>query len=348
MNTIQIGKKKIGNNQPCFIIAEAGVNHNGELPLAKKLIDIAVDAGVDAVKFQVFKPEGVTTKTANMAEYTEKNIGKEMPQIDLLKNLALPYDDFKTLKDYCDDRNIIFLATPHSFDAIDFLEPLVPAYKFGSGDITNIPSLQYAAGKGKPILLGTGMSTLREVKQAVTAIQLKGNMQIVALHCTTNYPCQLNEVNLRAMITMQNELTCLTGYSDHTLGLIVSVMAVALGAVVLEKHITIDKNLTGPDHKASLEPDELTQMVSEIRNVEKAMGSFEKKPTDSEKKLMNIVRKSIVASENIKKGSLIKQEMITFKRPGTGLQPTDINKILGKKTKRTIAKDEIFQSDMVE
>lgn len=348
MNTIQIGKKKIGKNQPCFIIAEAGVNHNGELALAKKLVDIAVDAGVDAVKFQVFKPEGVTTKTANMAEYAEKNIGKEMPQIDLLKNLALPYKDFKILKDYCDDRNIIFLATPHSFDAIDFLEELVPAYKFGSGDITNIPSLQYAARKRKPILLGTGMSTLQEVKQAVTAIQSKGNTQIVALHCTTNYPCQLNEVNLRAMITMQNELTCLMGYSDHTLGLIVPVMAVALGAVVLEKHITIDKNLTGPDHKASLESHELKQMVAEIRNVEKAMGSSEKKPTDSEKKLMNIVRKSIVASENIKKGSLIEQEMLTFKRPGTGLQPTDMNKILGKKSKRTIAKDEIFQSDMVE
>lgn len=348
MNTIQIGKKKIGKNQPCFIIAEAGVNHNAELSLAKKLVDIAVDADVDAVKFQVFKPEGVTTKTADLAEYAEKNIGKEMPQIDLLKNLALPYDDFKTLKDYCDDRNIIFLATPHSFDAIDFLERLVPAYKFGSGDITNTPSLQYAARKKKPILLGTGMSTLQEVKHAVTAIQSEGNTQIVALHCTTNYPCAIEEVNLRAMITMQNQLNCLIGYSDHTLGMIVPIMAVTLGAVVLEKHITIDKNLAGPDHKASLEPHELKQMVTEIRNVEKAMGSFEKKPTDSEKKLMNIVRKSIVASENIKRGSLIDQKMLTFKRPGTGLQPTNMNKILGKKAKRTIAKDEIFQSDMVE
>jgi N-acetylneuraminate synthase/N,N'-diacetyllegionaminate synthase len=348
MKPIKIGNKLIGEKQPCFIIAEAGVNHNGKLELAKKLINAAVDAGVDAVKFQAFKPEGVATKTADVADYIEKNIRKEMTQIALLKNLALKYGEFKVLKKYCDDKNIIFLATPHSFDAIDFLEDLVPAYKFGSGDITNIPSLKYAAKKKKPIILGTGMSTLQEVKDAVDAIKSEYNDQIIALHCTTNYPCTLDEVNLRAMITMQKELDCLVGYSDHTLGMIVPVMAVALGAVVLEKHVTIDKNLPGPDHKTSLEPHELKKMVAEVRNAETVMGSFEKRPTDSEQKIMKLVRKSIVANQNIRKGSIIARDMLIFKRPGTGVKPADLKRILGKKTKRNIAKDEIFKLNMVE
>ena len=240
-----------------------------------------------------------------------------------------------------------YLEDTNDEDAIDFLEDLVPTYKFGSGDITNIPALKHAAKKGKPIIFSTGMSTLNEIKDAITAIKSEGNEQIIALHCTTNYPCPLEEVNLRAMITMQKELDCHIGYSDHTTGITTTIIAAALGAVVIEKHFTIDKNLPGPDHKASLEPNELIRMIKEIRNTERILGSYDKKPTISEKKIMNLVRKSIVAKKDIEKGSTIRDDMIVIKRPGIGLKPVDIYKVVGRKTKRNIAKDEVFQLDMV-
>ncbi len=348
MKTIKISNKLVGENQPTFIIAEAGVNHNGKLELAKRLVDVAVEAGADAVKFQTFKSEGVVTAGLNSVDYAKKNIGKDVGQLEMIKSLELNYEDFVSLKKYCDKKEIIFLSTPHSFDAIDFLEDLVPAYKFGSGDITNIPALRHAAKKGKPIILGTGMSTLDEVGYAINAIKSEGNEQIIALHCTTNYPCPLEDVNLSAMITIQRELDCLVGYSDHTLGLSVPIIATAMGAAVIEKHFTIDKSLPGPDHKASLEPDELKSMVKEIRKTEKILGSFDKKPTKSEKKIMNLVRKSIVAKKDIEKGSIINEGMIIIKRPSTGLRPTDLDKIVGKKAKRCILKDEIFKIDMIE
>lgn len=348
MKTIKISNKLVGENQPTFIIAEAGVNHNGKLEQAKRLVDVAVEAGADAVKFQTFKSEGVVTAGLNSADYAKKNIGKDVGQLEMIKSLELNYKDFVSLKNYCDKKEIIFLSTPHSFDAIDFLEDLVPAYKFGSGDITNIPALRHAAKKGKPIILGTGMSTLDEVGYAINAIKSEGNEQIIALHCTTNYPCPLEDVNLSAMITIQRELDCLVGYSDHTLGLSVPIIATAMGAAVIEKHFTIDKSLPGPDHKASLEPDELKSMIKEIRKTEKVLGSFDKKPTKSEKKIMNLVRKSIVTKKDIEKGSIVSEDMIVIKRPGTGLNPSDLDKIIGKKARRYIAKDEIFQLNMVE
>jgi len=347
MKDIRISNKIIGKNQPIFIIAEAGVNHNGKLEIAKKLVDVAVDAGADAVKFQTFKSKGVVTAGSDLADYAKKNIGKDIKQLELMNSLELNYRDFSILKDYCDKKEIIFLSTPHSFDAINFLDDLVPAYKFGSGDITNIPSLKHAAKKGKPMILGTGMSTLNEVKYAINAIKSEGNEQIIALHCTTNYPCPLEEVSLRAMITMQKELDCLVGYSDHTLGVLVPIMATAMNATVIEKHFTIDKNLPGPDHRASLEPNEFKNMIKEIRNTEKALGSFDKKPTESEKEIMKIVRKSIVAKQDIQKGSIIERNMLIMKRPGTGLRPDDLDKIIGKKANRYILEDEIFQLDMV-
>jgi N-acetylneuraminate synthase/N,N'-diacetyllegionaminate synthase len=347
MKAVKIGKRLVGEGHPTFIIAEAGVNHNGKIELAKKLVDIAVDAGADAVKFQTYKPEGIVTPQAGLADYAKKNIGKNIRQIDLLKSLELSYNDFEVLKSYCDKKEIIFLSTPHSFDAINFLDDLVPAYKFGSGDITNIPSLKHAAKKGKPMILGTGMSTLNEVKYAINAIKSEGNEQIIALHCTTNYPCPLDEVNLRAMITMQKKLDCLVGYSDHTLGVLVPIMATTMNATVIEKHFTIDKNLPGPDHRASLEPNELKNMIKEIRNTEKALGSSDKKPTKSEKETMKIVRKSIVTKQDIQKGSIIERDMLIMKRPGTGLRPGDLDKIIGKKANRYISEDEIFQLDMV-
>lgn len=348
MKTIKISNKLVGENQPTFIIAEAGVNHNGKLELAKRLVDVAVEAGADAVKFQTFKSEGVVTAGLNSADYAKKNIGKDVGQLEMIKSLELNYEDFVSLKNYCDKKEIIFLSTPHSFDAIDFLEDLVPAYKFGSGDITNIPALRHAAKKGKPIILGTGMSTLDEVGYAINAIKSEGNEQIIALHCTTNYPCPLEDVNLSAMITIKRELDCLVGYSDHTLGLSVPIIATAMGAAVIEKHFTIDKSLPGPDHKASLEPDELKSMIKEIRKTEKVLGSFDKKPTKSEKKIMNLVRKSIVTKKDIEKGTIVSEDMIVIKRPGTGLNPSDLDKIIGKKARRYIAKDEIFQLNMVE
>ena len=338
----------IGVGHPCFIIAEAGVNHNGELELAKKLVDIAVTAHADAVKFQTYIAEGVVTSGTDIADYARDNIGKNMKQIDMLKKYELTYNDFTTLKEYCDKKNIIFLSSPHSFDAIDFLQDLVPVYKFGSGDLTNLPALQYAAKKNKPLLLGTGMATLTEVKEAIRAITSLGNTQIILLHCTTSYPCSYEDVNLRAMMTMQHELDCLVGYSDHTSGILVPPLAVALGATVLEKHFTLDKTLSGPDHIASLEPKELTEMIRQIRDVEKILGSPEKKPTDSEKLIMDNVRKSIVAGKNIRKGEIIEKKMLMVKRPGIGISPADIEKIIGKKTKRDISIDEILRWDMVE
>ena len=348
MIRVKITNRDIGDGEPCFIIAEAGVNHNGDIRLAKKLIDVAKDAGADAVKFQTFKAEGVVTASTNSTDYAKKNIGRNISQMQMMKSLELNYDDFEKLKKYCDKKEIIFLSTPHSFDAIDFLENLIPAYKFGSGDITNIPALKHAASKGKPIILGTGMSTLDEVKHAINAIKSEGNEQIVVLHCTTNYPCPFKEVNLRAMITMQKELDCLVGYSDHTLGILVPIVATALGATVIEKHFTIDKSLPGPDHKASLEPDELKNMITEIKKTEKVLGRLDKKPTESEKEIMKFVRKSIIAKKDIEKGSVINEDKIIIKRPGTGLKPSDLDKIIGKKANRHILKDEVFQLNMVE
>jgi N-acetylneuraminate synthase len=346
--TIQLGSKRIGDKQPCFLIAEAGVNHNGKFSLAKKLIDAAVTAGVDAVKFQTFKAQGVVTDDVGIASYAQKNIGKNLKQLDMIKQYELTYDEFTELKEYCDKKKMLFLSTPHSFDAIDFLDDLVPAFKFGSGDLTNIPALQYTARKHKPMILGTGMATLNEVRTAIRAIHVAGNHQVIALHCTTNYPCPLDQVNLRAMLTMQNTLSCLVGYSDHTMGITVPVMAATLGAVIIEKHFTLDTTMAGPDHKASLEPAELKQMVTAIRNVETILGSYAKKPTPSEKDIMKLVRKSIVADKDIKKGATIRRTMLGIKRPGTGLSPLQIQQVLGKKTKKTIKKDELLRLNMVE
>jgi N,N'-diacetyllegionaminate synthase len=344
---IRIGLKRIGEKQPCFVIAEAGVNHNGQLDIAKKLVDVAVSAKVDAVKFQTFKAEGVVTDNIGIAPYAQKNIGRNLRQLEMIKQYELTYEEFTQLKKYCDQKKILFLSTPHSFDAIDFLEDLVPAYKFGSGDLTNTPTLQYAARKHKPIILGTGMATLNEVRAAIRAIHATGNHDIIALHCTTNYPCPLAEVNLRAMLTMQNTLNCLVGYSDHTMGFTIPIMAATLGAVVIEKHFTLDKKMSGPDHGASLEPQELTQMVTAIRNVETTLGSYAKKPTRSEKEIMKFVRKSIVANQPIKKGAIIRKNMLVIKRPGIGLPPAQIGQILGKKTKKPINKDELIRLNMV-
>lgn len=339
---IKITNKIIGEGNPCFVIAEAGVNHNGDFYMAKKLIDAAKGAGADAVKFQTFKAEDVVTKTAGMANYQKKNTGKNESQLEMLKKMELSYGDFIELKKHCDKKGINFLSTPLTEDAVNFLNPLVSAYKVGSGDLTNLPVLKKIATKKKPIILGTGMAMLKEVKEAVKTIKKCGNNKIILLHCTTDYPCSPDEVNLRAMTTLKKEFNLPVGYSDHTKNIFVPIMAIAMGAAVIEKHFTLNKNLPGPDHKASLEPKELKEMVRNIRQAEKILGSAIKKPVESEKKIMKIARKSIVAKRDILKGEKITGSMLIIKRPGTGIEPKYLNRVINKKTKKDIKKDQLI------
>lgn len=345
---IKIGNRMVDEDEPCFIIAEAGVNHNGDIDLAKKLIDIAKDAGADTVKFQTFRVEELMIKRTPKAKYQEETTGKGS-QFEMMKKLELTEKDFKELAKYAIRQGIMFLSTPFDEKSADLLEELnVPAFKIGSGDLTNIPLLKHVAKKGKPMTISTGMSTLEEVRDAVDTVKNAGNSQIILLHCTSNYPARIESCNLRVMQTLKREFNLPVGYSDHTLGITVPIAAVALGACLIEKHFTLDKNLLGPDHKASLEPSELKEMVKQIRLVEKTLGSPEKKPVESEKEIMKIVRKSIVAKQGIEKGSIITENMLVIKRPGTGLAPSYIDRIVGKKAKRDIAKDEILDLKMVE
>lgn len=347
-NTIKIGDKFIGPNQPVFIIAEAGVNHNHRLDLALKLVDTAADAGANAVKFQTFKAEQVVTETGVMAEYQKKNIGKTESQLDMLRKLEFSESWYPKVIAHCKKRGIIFLSTPHgSFDSIDLLQKLgVSAFKFGSGDLTTLPILEYAAKFNKPIILGTGMATMSEVKEAIRVMKKAGNSKIIMLHCTTNYPCPPEEVHLRAMRTMMNELEVLVGYSDHTIGSQVPVMAVTLGACVIEKHLTLDNDMPGPDHKASANPAVFQKMVNEIRRIETIMGSPVKKPLPDEVKLRSIVRRSIVATKDIKRGEKFSRDNIDLKRPGTGLSSRYFSKIIGKKAKADIKKDSLLTREL--
>jgi N-acetylneuraminate synthase len=347
MENLRIGDKLVGDGEPCFIIAEAGVNHNGNFELAKKLIDIAKQAGADAVKFQTFKSEGVTTATTNMASYQERNIGESESQVKMLRRLELEYGLFEELKKYCDEKGIIFLSTPHSYDAINFLDPLVPAHKVGSGDLTNIPSLEMVAKKGKPVILSTGMGTLEEIREAVDTIRNMSNEQIILLQCVTDYPSNLEDQNIRTVETLKNEFKVLTGFSDHTMGIIAPLVAVSLGACVIEKHFTLDRDLPGPDHKASLDPDELKEMIDSVRKAERALGTGIKKPTKIEIEIKRLARKSLVASIDITEGTSITRNMIDIKRPETGMRPKRLKEVIGAKAKRNISKDEVITEEMI-
>ncbi len=344
---ISISGKFVGYNQPVFVIAEAGVNHNGCLDLALKLVDAAVAAGADAVKFQTFKAEQVVTASGKMAVYQKKNLGKEESQLAMLKKLELREEFYKPIIERCKERGIIFLSTPHGgFESVDFLRKLgVPAFKFGSGDLTNLPVLEYVAEFNKPMILGTGTATMKEVKEAIKVIKKAGNSKIIALHCTTNYPCPLDEVNLSAMVMMMKELNVLVGYSDHTLGVEVPIVAAALGACVLEKHFTLDKNMTGPDHVASAEPAELKEIVENVKKVLVILGSASKKPNKSEIPLIKIARKSVVATKNVKKGEKFTKENLGIKRPGSGLPPKFFSLIVGKKAKKDLLPDTIIKTE---
>lgn len=313
-----------------YIIAEAGVNHNGRLDLALRLCDAAKVAGVDAVKFQTWKTERIVTASARQAAYQTENTGCEESQYDMLKKLELSYDHFRTIQDYCHQIGIEFLSTPDEDESLEFLNGLgLPIIKIGSGEVTNIPYLRKIGSCHKPVILGTGMSNLAQVALAYDTLMEAGAESVTLLHCTTNYPCPMEEVNLRAMVTLRDAIKCKVGYSDHTMGTEVPVAAVALGAEVIEKHFTLDRTMEGPDHKASLEPQELKLMVEQIRHIEVALGDGVKRPNRSEAENAKVVQKSILAKRPIKKGELLSDENLTVKRAGEGITANHWDIIVG-------------------
>jgi len=328
-----------------FIIAEAGVNHNGSIKLAKQLIDVAAKTGADAVKFQTFKAENLVAKNTQKADYQKQTTDASESQFDMIKKLELDVGTHKELIDYCQEKNIMFLSTPFDHESIDLLSDLgLKFFKIASGEITNLPYLRHIGSLGKRVVLSTGMSNLEEVGDALNILINAGTSKdnITVLHANTMYPTPMEDVNLNAMLTMQKEFGVDIGYSDHTLGIEVDIAAVAMGASCIEKHFTLDKTMDGPDHKASLEPEELKAMVSAIRNIEKALGSSEKKPSPSETVNIDVARKSIVASQSIKKGDKLSSKNITTKRPGTGTSPMKWDEIIATCAKKDYRMDDVI------
>ena len=324
-----------------FVIAEAGVNHNGDLDIAKQLIDAASEAGADAVKFQTYKTEQLVCKTAKKAEYQLKTTEKSETQYDMLKKLELTEYMHKELMDYCDKKNIMFLSTPFDIGSIKLLSRLgIQMFKIPSGEITDMPYLREVARQKKKIILSTGMSNMDEVKAAVKVLKDSGANDIILLHCNTQYPTPISDVKLLAMVKMRDETGLAVGYSDHTQGIEIPIAAVALGAVIIEKHLTLDKNMKGPDHKASIEPYELRQMVEGIRNVESALGEGIKQVSESERANIEIVRKSIVAAIEIKKGERFTELNLTTKRAGNGISPMRWDEIIGSTADRDYKADD--------
>jgi len=328
-----------------FIIAEAGVNHNGSIELAKKLIDVASDSGADAVKFQTFKTEKLVSKHAQKADYQKETTDKNESQFDMIKKLELDSDTHKELMAYCKTKNIMFLSTPFDHDSIELLSDLgLEIFKIPSGEITNLPYLRHIGKLDKKVILSTGMTDIGEIEDALDVLIASGTKKenITVLHANTEYPTPMEDVNLKAMVTIGNTFDIAFGYSDHTLGIEVDIAAVALGACCIEKHFTLDKTMEGPDHKASLEPDELKAMVKAIRNIELALGSSIKKPSKSEMPNMQIARKSIVAKMDIKKGDKLSEENITIKRPGNGINPMRWDEIVGSIATKDYKEDELI------
>ncbi len=327
-----------------FIIAEAGVNHNGSLALAKQLVDQAKEAGADCIKFQTFKAKNIASKNAKKATYQKEQTGADETQLQMLENLELSFEEFRALHAYCQAKEIAFLSTAFDFDSIDFLNELkMDVWKIPSGDITNLPYLMQIAALNMPVILSTGMSTMAEIEAALQVLKQHGAGEITVLHCTTEYPAPMEDVNLLAMKTIGEAFGVSIGYSDHTKGIEIPIAAVAMGATVIEKHFTLDRSMEGPDHKASLEPHELKAMVQAIRNVEKAIGNGEKKPAPSEEKNIAVARKSIVAQHNIQKGELFSTENITVKRPGDGLSPMKWFEVIGQRAARDFEEDELIE-----
>ena len=328
-----------------FIIAEAGVNHNGSVKLAKQLIDAACEANADAVKFQTFKTENLVSRNAEKAKYQKETTASDETQFEMIKKLELDAEVHKELMEYCKSKNIIFMSTPFDLDSIKLLVGLgLDTFKIPSGEITNLPYLRQIGKLGKRVILSTGMSNMNEIDDALNVLINAGTHKnnITVLHANTEYPTPMEDVNLNAMVSIGNRFDVDYGYSDHTLGIEVDIAAVAMGAKVIEKHFTLDKMMEGPDHKASLEPEELRAMVSAIRNIEKALGDGIKKPSKSEKPNMDVARKSIVASRAIKKGDLFSEDNLTVKRPGNGISPMRWDEIIGTQAKQNYKKDQMI------
>jgi N-acetylneuraminate synthase/N,N'-diacetyllegionaminate synthase len=348
MKSISIGRKTIGPGYPVFIIAEAGVNHNGDVAIAKKMLREAKLCGVDCVKFQTFKAERIVTKRSPKANYQLKTTNPIQSQMEMLRQLELSEQDFIELSRICAEENILFLSTPYDIEDVDFLDNLgVEAFKVASGQAVEHYFLDYIARKNKPVLLSTGMCTLAEVVDAVTVIRAAGNDQIVVLQCTTNYPAAVEDVNLLAMVTMRDAMKVVAGYSDHTEGLSCATAAVALGASVIERHFTLDKSLAGPDHTSSSTPDELIRLVQSIREVETCLGNGEKIPCASELRNASVMRRSIVAAVDIAAGTVFSLENLTLKRPASGLLGDRLNEVLGKTSACDIKSETVIDYSMI-
>jgi N,N'-diacetyllegionaminate synthase len=328
-----------------FIIAEAGVNHNGNIKNAIEMISVAKESGVDAIKFQTAVPELVMTANTKKADYQIDSTEKTETQLEMVKKIHLPLKDYKILKEECELTNIEFMSTPFDHESIKLLADLgLERFKIPSGEITNLPYLRYVGSLGKPIIMSSGMSNLKEIEAALEVLEIAGTFrrQITVLHCNTEYPTHMEDVNLSAMLTIRDGLGVQVGYSDHTLGLEIPIAAVAMGATVIEKHFTLDRTLTGPDHRASLEPCELKEMVQAIRNIEKSLGDGIKQPSLSERKNIPIVRKSIVAARDIQKEEAFTEENLAVKRPGTGISPMLWDEVIGKMANHAFKSDELI------
>ena len=347
---IVIDGRTIGQNSAIFLIAEAGVNHNGDLTIAKQLIDVAANSNVDAIKFQTFITENVLLIDTPKVKYQKESKNDNQTLYEMVKNYEFNKEDFRVLKEYCNEKGIIFLSTPYDETSLDWLEDLnISAYKIGSGDMNNYYLLKLICSKKKPILLSTGMATLEEVKETIEFLNKNMAKDIVLFQCTTNYPSDFETLNLNVIDTYRKEFPDLIlGFSDHSLGISASIGAAAKGVKMIEKHITIDKDLPGPDHKASLDPAELKNWVDEIRNIEKALGSYKKKPSKIEIETAKSARRSIVSLRELKKGQQIREEDITTKRPGTGIPASYYFKILGKKIINDVVIDSIITWEDIE
>jgi N-acetylneuraminate synthase/N,N'-diacetyllegionaminate synthase len=343
-----VNGRSIGSGQPCFVIAEAGVNHNGDPDLARQMINVAARSGADAIKFQTFKTNRLVTSDAPKADYQMTTTDAQESMAHMLSALELSAETHRQVVSWCRDEGILFMSTPFDEESVDLLDDLgVPLYKVPSGEITNWPLLEHIGRKGKPIILSTGMSTVSEIDDAVRVIRTSGNPPLVLLQCVSNYPCSAASVNLRAMCSMAASWGDPVGYSDHTMGIEVAVAAVALGACVVEKHFTLDRQMPGPDHQASLEPEELALLVSSIRNVEEALGDGVKRPVAEEEATLDVIRKSLVAARPIPSGTVIRSEMLTVKRPGTGVDPRHLSTFVGKCAIRDVREDELLGWDAI-
>jgi N,N'-diacetyllegionaminate synthase len=340
---VRLGHRRLGEGEPCFVIAEAGVNHNGDPELAARLVEAAAAARADAVKFQTFRAEGVASRSAPKADYQLETTSRTETQLEMLRRLELDGEAHVALKSLAENRGLVFLSTAFDVSSVDVLDRLgVDAFKVASPDLTNVPLLEEIGRRGRPILLSTGLADLEEVERALAVLRGAGDADVVVLHCVSEYPAAAEDANLRAMATMRARFGVPIGYSDHTQGSEVALAAVALGAAVLEKHFTLDRTLPGPDHRASLEPDELARLVAAVRRVESSLGTGIKEPTEAERRNARAVRRSLAAAEDLAAGTVLTREMLTALRPGTGISPASIEAVIGRRLTRNIAHSELL------